>query len=953
MSSSGSRGRSAYLLVLVLIVALAPFVVLVLPHKHNLERPFGGGFGAGGALDSNQHNKYVQTGIVPNLQGRVAQARAQFLTWRANRIAQKQTRFGAYVDGEVLNLREQTGGYAQTTTTEAFDAGKYGVSEEFGVKANAGQQADSSTAYKATVDETPAADEPEEADAAALPDETVAADEPEEADAAVPEEADAADEPEEVDAAAVQDETVAADEPDAEDATAVQDETVAADEPEEADAAVPEEAEAADEPDAEDAAVPDETVAADEPEEADAAVPEEADAADEPEEVDAAVPEETVAADEPEEADATAVPDETAAADEPDADISSAAENTNANEGSADGPSSTASETQSTPPTPPNRSIPLILREPRTCSPPLKRRIGRDSRVPSNAALDVDEVEFAWVYKNGDSKVAHYSHMVTVEHLPEEAAPAKYIAAWQAAKVIAGLPDQHIRVATSVDLVHWSESRRVNLKQNHAPGLKRPAAVWAPVLYLAKGMAASSSATGERMPLMLFYAESSACRRQSGLPPDSANPDAPPPMAFAPGGDIKLVRSVDGVEWSEPILLQAQTADGRLPKVIANKPIQMRAGGAFVLPMWREHPGPGATCLDNAPGIDKKTAVPSKFGLVPRYPGTKRVQKMFAANTFSATLLSHNAENWEISGDIYYNNDNPPKTHPLLERGGLLLEGTIVELSNGKLMQFFRSTVGYIFMSTSTDSGRSWSMPMPTTLPNPNSKIHALVVKLGVFAPNDGAYGDAIVMAYNHHIKLEDELGGVRTNLFIAVSINDGATWSDVAYLEVSKEPKYKYHYPTMLELKDECALAVFYTVGNKEFSSKGGVKVAFVDLKKWVSRANAIPLGEMNTRDERRTSYLSFLSQDDGSSTPPVKSVASKAKSTSRRSGGGSAQSKAPPADKADANALDRTYKVQMAQMKKGVDQFRVRNGFKRDQKIPYTSRRGQAIPDILERIS
>jgi hypothetical protein len=36
---------------------------------------------------------------------------------------------------------------------------------------------------------------------------------------------------------------------------------------------------------------------------------------------------------------------------------------------------------------------------------------------------------------------------------------------------------------------------------------------------------------------------------------------------FSPGGDIKVIKSADGREWSPPVTVYAQKADGGMPKV--------------------------------------------------------------------------------------------------------------------------------------------------------------------------------------------------------------------------------------------------------------------------------------------------------------------------------------------------------------------------------------------------
>jgi hypothetical protein len=64
------------------------------------------------------------------------------------------------------------------------------------------------------------------------------------------------------------------------------------------------------------------------------------------------------------------------------------------------------------------------------------------------------------------------------------------------------------------------------------------------------------------------------------------------------------------------------------------------------------------------------------------------------------------------------------------------------------------------------------------------------------------------------------------------------------ARLEDGAVPRYKFHYPTLLEL-DSCRLAVVYTVGRKEHASAGGVKLAVIDLSKWAAKFGSVAPSE------------------------------------------------------------------------------------------------------------
>lgn len=76
------------------------------------------------------------------------------------------------------------------------------------------------------------------------------------------------------------------------------------------------------------------------------------------------------------------------------------------------------------------------------------------------------------------------------------------------------------------------------------------------------------------------------------------------------GGDIKLVRSTDGLTWSPPKVVLSQLSQGNVPKVIANRPVALD-DGHILLPFWREDPAPisykcllAASCQECKPAKD-------------------------------------------------------------------------------------------------------------------------------------------------------------------------------------------------------------------------------------------------------------------------------------------------------------------------------------------------------------
>ncbi|MEX2400934.1 MAG: sialidase family protein [Rhodothermales bacterium] len=121
-----------------------------------------------------------------------------------------------------------------------------------------------------------------------------------------------------------------------------------------------------------------------------------------------------------------------------------------------------------------------------------------------------------------------------------------------------------------------------------------------------------------------------------------------------------------------------------------------------------------------------------------------------------------------------------------------VIQPTLWESSPGVVRMLMRATgrIGYVPEAVSTDGGRTWSQARPTRLPNPNAGID--VVKL-----SDGR----LVLIYNH-----TERG--RSPIHLAVSSDDGATWSEPLVLE---EGQGEFSYPAVIQAEDG-RLHVTYT---------------------------------------------------------------------------------------------------------------------------------------------
>jgi len=347
-------------------------------------------------------------------------------------------------------------------------------------------------------------------------------------------------------------------------------------------------------------------------------------------------------------------------------------------------------------------------------------------------------VRHTWVFRNTylQPDSIGYSHMASVTRLPPSAT-YKWMATWQSAAVFEGTDDQRFMVSYSQDRTRWTPAAPLDWRVGDG-------CMWSPAPFRTKES------------VVLFYAESSTCRR----PTKKTKPGVP--EKWHPGGSIRFVTSQDGQTWSIPRTILKERHGSGIPKVIANPPIELALGahkGWWVLPYWEEVPGFNST----------------REGCVCK------------GQRLSGTLISRNhGATWETSLAFYVEET-------------WLIEGTIIELRNGSLLQMFRTDKKQLYSATSSNGGFFWSTPQPYGVPNPNAKVHMLSIQ----APGPEVWA----LAYNHESnKLH------RHKLYVAMTADAGRSWHKVAQLTGDSEDKAEMHgYPYMVQ--DGCTLLVGYSI--------------------------------------------------------------------------------------------------------------------------------------------
>jgi predicted neuraminidase len=128
-----------------------------------------------------------------------------------------------------------------------------------------------------------------------------------------------------------------------------------------------------------------------------------------------------------------------------------------------------------------------------------------------------------------------------------------------------------------------------------------------------------------------------------------------------------------------------------------------------------------------------------------------------------------------------------------------LIQPTVVEFEDGQLVALLRTggPGGWVWRSVSDDSGRTWTAPAPTSLPNPNCATDAVLLPDGW-----------LVLCFN-----DSPLA--RTPLSLVLSPDRGISWPHRRTLESSPG---EYSYPALVQTGDGL-LHVLYTYRRETIS--------------------------------------------------------------------------------------------------------------------------------------
>ena len=113
----------------------------------------------------------------------------------------------------------------------------------------------------------------------------------------------------------------------------------------------------------------------------------------------------------------------------------------------------------------------------------------------------------------------------------------------------------------------------------------------------------------------------------------------------------------------------------------------------------------------------------------------------------------------------------------------LLQEPGVLELRDGRIMMWARTSSGSQYLSWSADGGDTWSAPVPSSIRSPRSP--ASIERL----PGR----EELMMVWNDHAAVTGEAQAWRTPLSVALSLDDGQTWQASRTLEDDPDGWYCY----------------------------------------------------------------------------------------------------------------------------------------------------------------
>lgn len=169
--------------------------------------------------------------------------------------------------------------------------------------------------------------------------------------------------------------------------------------------------------------------------------------------------------------------------------------------------------------------------------------------------------------------------------------------------------------------------------------------------------------------------------------------------------------------------------------------------------------------------------------------------KMDWQGTMMCYLSDDGGRNWRRSRTAQ-------QAHDASGRRIVSQEPGVVELRDGRMMMFIRTSGGCQYFAWSSDGGDTWSAPVASEIRSPVSP--ASIKRL----PSTGD----LLLVWNDHAGIDPALGARRVPLSTAISRDDGKTWQHIRVLEGNPKGWYCY---TAIHALDDAVLLGYCAMSN------------------------------------------------------------------------------------------------------------------------------------------
>jgi sialidase-1 len=175
------------------------------------------------------------------------------------------------------------------------------------------------------------------------------------------------------------------------------------------------------------------------------------------------------------------------------------------------------------------------------------------------------------------------------------------------------------------------------------------------------------------------------------------------------------------------------------------------------------------------------------------------------AGVIMCYLSDDNGRTWRRSKDSFkgYGPDGQRIT---------VQEPGVVELKGGRLMMFMRTNAGSQYICYSQDGGETWSKTQPSNLASPLSPASI----------KRNPWTDDLLCVWNDHSGIHRYPVNRRTPLCLAISKDEGKTWSRSRIIE--DNPDGWYCYTAVTFVKNRALLA--YCAGDKKIGGLNRLKI-------------------------------------------------------------------------------------------------------------------------------